>query len=123
MTRRVMIIVALAYLLGLWTGRAFAAEKCVSLKVRPTIMLLRSDVDVQIRVSRHDHHRLLFIEWESDIGYAGSRAIGLEGADAPVLFQWYERQYPPANYQFVARVFDEMAREVGRAGAQIVTAP
>ena len=106
---------------GRWAGTAFAAERCVSIKVRPDAMLVSSDVDIQIRVSRHEDHRWLAIAWDSDIGNAGSRTISLEGEHAPALFQWWENQYPPANYRFLARVLDSRGQELGSAQAQIRT--
>ena len=80
--RRLLLVAGLAYLLGLWSGTLFAAERCVSLTVRPTAMLISSDVDVQVRVTRHEDHRLLSVAWDSDTGNAGSRLFALEGGMA-----------------------------------------
>lgn len=120
--RRLLLVAGLAYLLGLWSGTLFAAERCVSLTVRPTAMLISSDVDVQVRVTRHEDHRLLSVAWDSDTGNAGSRLFALEGEHERVLFQWWENQYPPANYRFEARVFDGRGEVLGVARAQIRTA-
>ena len=116
---RLLLVAGLAYLLGLWTGSAFAAERCVSLTVRPTAMLISSDVDVQARVARHADHRALTVAWDSDVGAGGSRFFDLEGADDRVLFQWWNPNQPAGAYVFEARVYNARGEVQGTARAHI----
>lgn len=117
-------LVLLAFLLGLLCGAraASAAEPCVRLQVRPRILLFRGDVDVQARVARHVDHRRLLVAWDSDQGAAGSRLFSLEGDHDRVLFQWWNRDQPPAHYAFEARVYDDHGKQVGFDRAEIQTA-
>jgi hypothetical protein len=117
----IALLLALMYALGFWTGTVYAAERCVAIKVRPTIMLTRGDVDVQVRVQRHDHHRGLSVVWDSEDGYSGSRWFDLEGAQDRVLFQWWNKSQPPAHYIYAARVFDAQGRELDQARIEIQT--
>lgn len=117
----VVLLSALIYALGFWVGTASAAEHCVAITVRPAVMLTRGDVDVQVRVQRHDHHRGLSVVWDSEDGSGGSRWFDLEGAQARVLFQWWNRSQPPAHYIYAARVFDAQGQELNQARTEIRT--
>ena len=119
MKRWLLVLLVLAYALGVWTGTLFAAETCVTLNVRPNVMLVQGDVDVQARVRRHGDHRGLAVAWDSDVGVAGSRWFDMEGDRDRVLFQWWNRHQPAGNYVFLATTFDALGHETGRATATI----
>jgi hypothetical protein len=120
--RRVLIVVLLTliYLLGLVTGHALAADRCVRLQVRPQVLLVRGDVDVEVHVGRHGDHRWLQIVWESDTGPSGGREIPLEGEAARPLFQWRERRWPAANYIFQATVLNAAHEVIARSDRQMI---
>lgn len=118
------LVVGIAFALGFVCGAAsvYAAEPpCVQLKVRPQILLHRGDIDVQIRIARHDDHRLLRVEWDSETGWAGSSETHLNGAAAPVLHQFWLDDYPPATYEFLSTITNADGRVVGRDRARILS--
>jgi hypothetical protein len=114
-----LLLFALCFLAGFVTGTLLAAESCVSLKVRPGVMLTRQDIHVKARVARDADHRWLEITWDSDRGFPGSTRLQLDGADAPITFdRWYPNM-PPGRYVIVARVIDALGHEHGTARADI----
>ena len=116
---RVLVILA-AFLLGFFCGTATAAERCVRLTVRPSVMIQRNDIDVQTRVCRDPAHRRLRIEWDSDRGWAGSSDTQLAGAAAPVAYQFWLHDYPPATYDFTASTFNGLGQVVASDRARIL---
>ncbi len=119
---RVLVI----FLLGLFCGAAIAsaaAEPCVRVKVRPTVMLPmgKYTIDVEVRVLRHDDHRRLLIEWTRDGVHDGSSTRELAGASAPFLHTLGPmRDKPGAEYEFMATVYDQAGKTVGRDHARIL---
>src|ERR671934_243827 len=73
---------------------SYAATPCVTLRVRPTVMLGPGDVDIQARVARHADHRTLRVAWDSDVAGAGARQIPLEADTDRVLVQWWNKDQP-----------------------------
>ena len=115
-------LLALMFLLGVATGHAIAAERCVDLTVRPQVWLKGGDIDIKARVRPHADHRWLVVSWESDRGTAGSRTLQLEGDHERVLFQWWEKNYPAGNYVFDAAVYNAQHELLGREQQTIRTA-
>lgn len=121
---RTWALVLLIFLLGFLCGAASASAAelpCVQIRVRPRVLIARGDIDVQTRVARHGDHRQLRIEWTSDTGWAGSSERELAGAEAPVLYQFWLPDHPPANYHFLASVRNHLGHIVGRDRAQIAS--
>jgi hypothetical protein len=115
-------LVLLAFLLGLGLGTRLSAaepERCVTLHVRPTILLRPGDVDVQARIAHHADHRRLRVSWDSDVGAGGSRELPLEGDSDRALVQWWNKDQPAGHYVFEARVIDAGGRVLGSDRAEI----
>jgi hypothetical protein len=83
----------------------------LTLLARPTFMLRRGDIRIEVRVLRHADNRRLAIAWTSD--------VGIDGQDGPVLHVLTLPSQPAANYLFVATVIDRAGKPRGRAQAQI----
>ncbi len=112
---------ALIFILGFATGTAYGAERCVTLQVRPTVMLQRADIQVEARIVRHADHRMYVVAWTSDIGSEGSTQRQLEGADAAVLQTLSLRDQPAGHYLFTAAVFGPRGQLLARDQAEIRT--
>jgi hypothetical protein len=115
------VVAVLTFLLGFAAGVTLhAGTTPVSLLVRPQLMLQRGDIRIEARVPRSAENRLLSIAWSSDTGSEGSTLRQLEGEDAAVLHTLWLPGQPPANYLFVATVFNTLGKPRGRAEARIV---
>lgn len=123
------ILVFLIFVVGFLFGAATAsaAEPCVGLKVRPSVMMAspwaKYDITAEIRVRRHADHRQLLIEWSRDGVHDGSSGPRqLEGAGAPFLHTLGPlRDKPGGHYEFIATVYNQMGKVVGRDRARILT--
>jgi hypothetical protein len=91
----------------------------LTLLARPTFMLRRGDIRIEVRVLRHADNRRLAIAWTSDVGSAGATQRQIDGQDGPVLHVLTLPSQPAANYLFVATVIDRAGKPRGRAQAQI----
>jgi hypothetical protein len=91
----------------------------VSLLVRPTFMIARGDIRIEARVPRDADNRQLTIAWDSDGGSVGNTMRPLEGEGAPVLHTLNLPSQIPANYRFVATLFNQVGKVRGRAEARI----
>lgn len=118
------LLILIGFVIGLFCGAqlAHAAEPCVRLHVRPLVMIGWSDLDVQMRVTRHADHRHLRLDWRSDRGSAGASERQLEGEASAVHYQHWLRTQPPANYDVEATVHDDRGRIAGRDRARILAA-
>lgn len=112
MPRRASLLISIPALL------AFAPQP-VLIKVSPSIMMVRSDVHVEVRVPPRAENRTLVVQWDSDAGDAGKEVEPLDGADAPVLHTWDVRDVPPADYTFEARVLDAAGKTLALDRAEI----
>ncbi len=113
----------LAFLLGMViASHAEARGRCVTLQLRPLILISLGDVDVQVRVARHADHRALLVSWDSATGFAGSRTFALNADHDRVLFQWWNKDQPAAAYVYEARVFDDRGRSLDVDRKEIHTA-
>jgi hypothetical protein len=99
------------------------SEPCLRLQVRPTVMLplTRSDIQVELRIPRHAHHRKFAIAWTSDTGSEGSTVHDLEGEASAVLQPLLLRDQPAGHYQFGAAVYDHVGQIVDRETAETRT--
>ena len=99
------------------------SEACLRLQVRPTVMLpmTRSNIRVELRIPRHAHHRRYAIAWTSDVGSEGSTQRQLEGEASAVLQPLLLRDQPAGHYQFVAAVYDDLGKLIGRETSEIRT--
>ncbi len=124
----------LAFLLGFASGNAYAAQdkppfktaavderKCVQLHVRPGVMwpLSTSDIRIEVDIARHRHHRQLVITWDGGSSGGGSSVQSLDGEGEPFLHVRTIKDAPAAPWQFVAEVYDDHGRVVGRDTAEI----
>ncbi len=114
-------VFALIFLLGFATGTVYGAERCLTVRVRPTVMLQRGDIQVEARIARHADHRVYAIAWTSDIGSEGSTQRQLEGADAAALQTLSLRDQPAGHYFFSAAVFGPRGQLLARDRAEIRT--
>jgi hypothetical protein len=107
--------VLLIFLLGMLCGAAIAsaAEPCVRVKVRPTVMLVKQDIDTQVRVYRHADHRELLISWTYEGEPGGSSTRQLDGDTAAFLHTLWLRDQRPGNYEFTAIVRGAGGRVLG----------
>lgn len=105
----------LGFLLGFLCASVMvsAADRCVRLSVRPRVMIVNQDVDVQVRVWRHTDHRRLGIAWTVDGLPGGSSTRDLNGETAAFLHTLWLRDQPPGDYEFVVVVKDTFDRIVG----------
>ena len=123
-----------AFLLGFASGSAYAAQdnppfktevvnerKCVQLHVRPGVMwpLSSGDIRIEANIARHAHHRQLVISWDGGSAGGGSSMQSLDGEGEPVLHVRTIKDAPAAPWQFVAEVYDDRGRLVGRDVAEI----
>lgn len=109
-------ILPFAFLMAL---AAAPAPRPVSLIVRPAFMIARGDIRVEVRVPRDADNRQLTIAWDSDGGSVGNTARALEGEDAAVLHTLNLPSQIPANYRFVATLFNRAGKVRDRAEARI----
>lgn len=93
----------------------------VSLTVRPTIMLQRGDIHVQVRVPPNAQNRILAIAWDSEGGSVGETQRQIAGEDGPVLFDLWLRSQPAAHYVFFVTLYDTRGHICGRDTATITT--
>jgi hypothetical protein len=117
-------IAVVAFLLGTLFGAQLHGESCLTLQVRPQVMLpmTRRDITVEVRIPRHAHHRKFAIAWTSDVGTEGSTVRDLEGEASAVLQPLLLRDQPAGHYWFTAAVFDDTGRRVGQQSAEIRSA-
>ena len=94
-------------------------DRCIQLRVRPTAMLQRGDVDVQIRIPPHDDHYAFSVTWDSETGdHAGSS--GPTRIDGRTLFVIPGlRDFPPQHYVFVVQLYDRMGHVLASDRAEI----
>ena len=129
-----LLCFVLAFLLGFASGSAHAApgtprletegvdeRDCVQLHVRPGVMwpLSSSDIHIEAKVARHAHHRRFAIAWDGGAAGSGSSVQSLNGDDEPFLHVRTIKDAPAARWQFVAEVYDDHGRVVGRDIAEI----
>lgn len=118
--------IALGFGLALWVNwgdHSDATEPppaAVVLTVRPLIMQTRSNIHIEARVPPHAENSLLTIAWTSDSGSTGETTRQLEGEDAPLLHTRDLPSQPPANYVFLATVFNRVGKIRGQAQAAIL---
>ena len=69
---------------------------------------------VRVRVRQHPEHRLLVLTWDGGAVGGGQSRRALEGDDAAITWTFRLRDQPAGRYVFVATVFDDRGRPVGR---------
>ena len=116
-----VLIVFLTFVFGVWCGSRVHAASCISLRVRPGVMLQRSDVTIETRIARHADHRRLAVSWASDNGKDGGFQVSLDGDQAPAFRSDVVRDMPPANYALIAAVYDTRGKMIARESAEIRT--
>ena len=110
-----------AFLMGLVLGsRPQAAERCITLRVNPALMLRRGPIDVQTHIRGHADHRAFMVAWSSDTGSEGSSGpTSLFGEQSNTVFDLPLRDQPAGNYVFIARVFDGAGHLLGEDRKEI----
>ena len=104
-----------------YDGPVVDERKCVQLHVRPGVMwpLSTSDIRIEVDIARHRHHRQLVITWDGGSSGGGSSVQSLDGEGEPFLHVRTIKDAPAAPWQFVAEVYDDHGRVVGRDTAEI----
>jgi hypothetical protein len=122
--RRLMAFVIVLGLLEL--GARLQAEPCIeSIALTPAAAriqqpLNRYEYGVRVRVRQHPEHRLLVLEWDGGESGAGSSRRDLEGRDAAITWTFHVRDQLAGHYHYVATVYDDRGKPVGRAELETV---
>jgi len=110
MISRSILIIAFSMLAG---------EPRLTLQVRPQVMLTGSDIQITVRVAKHEDNRRLVVVWDSIKSGAGQSQVSLEGAEAPVIHDFRLRDQPPDTYEILAILYDWRGKVVARESATI----
>lgn len=109
-----MLIIAAANALD-----AVLFDEKFRITVRPQIMISRSDMRIEVVVPPNERNRMLSISWDSDRGTAGSTLRTIDGENGPVIHELEIRSAPPANYVFVAVLFDAHGKRIATTTARV----
>jgi hypothetical protein len=98
----------------------YADAPCVTLTVRPVIMLTRADIQLSARIAHHPDHRAYALAWTSDVGVGGRQIRQLDEGSSLLQAQVFH-DMPPANYTFVATIYGPGGQLLGADHAEIHT--
>lgn len=116
-------LVTLAIALNVLGRTPLHAEACLSLRVRPLVMITAGDVYVEARIRRHADHRAYDIVVTSvDGNEAISGPYALAGVDGPALVNLMLKAYPAADYVVEVRIYNQSGEVVARARQEVRTA-
>lgn len=109
---------ALAALCLMAIMSAAPLEPCVTLRVRPLVMLQRGDIEIDALIPPHPDHKAYVLMWNSDVGVGGRQVRQLDSTSLLLQMQRL-RDMPPAHYRFAATIYDAHDHVLGHDAVEI----